>query len=191
MIENELTTAVTNEYFEWMYQLVCGKKTAKYLPYRKLLVQLHDRPFIARLRLDENRMADGVDLRYRFGCERGYNNNTDIQSVFSNNPCSILEMMVALSLRMEEHIMSDPAIGDRTGKWFWGMIDNLGLHKMTSRNYDPKYIDDVLTRFLDRQYQPNGLGGLFTIHDRGVDCRTTEIWYQMCWYLDEILQRSR
>ena len=44
--------------------------------------------------------------------------------------------------------------------------------------------DDVIKRFLDRDYEPNGKGGLFTIKNCRQDLRKVEIWYQLCWYLD-------
>lgn len=50
-----------------------------------------------------------------------------IASYLDNRPCSVLEMIIALAIRLEEHIMDDPDIGNRTGQWFWDMIVSLGL----------------------------------------------------------------
>ena len=93
-------------------------------------------------------------------------------------------MMVALAIRCEENIMDDPSYGNRTGQWFWGMIVNLGLGFMTDSRFDEKFVDDVIFRFLNREYEPDGKGGLFTVRNCKYDLRTVEIWYQMCWYLD-------
>ena len=133
------------------------------------------------LPLDENRLLDGLDLRFRFADENSY---------YIDGDCSVLEMMVALSLRCEEHIMSDDEIGNRTGRWFWEMIDNLGLESMYDDNFDKVYADKIIYRFLNREYEPNGDGGLFTVHNRNVDLRKVEIWYQMCWYLDTIIRKE-
>ena len=57
---------------------------------------------------------------------------------------------------------------------------------MSDNHYDETYVDEVITRFLDRDYQPNGKGGLFTIRHCDDDLREVEIWYQLCWYLDTI-----
>ena len=105
--------------------------------------------------------------------------------------CSVLEMMIALSMRCEEQIMDDPDIGNRTGQWFWDMIDNLGLGNMSDSKFDSLYVDEVLQRFLNRDYKRNGEGGLFTINRRGLDMRSVEIWYQMCWHLQENFRRAR
>ena len=128
--------------------------------------------------MDENRLVDGLNLRFRFADENAY---------YIDGECSILEMMVALSLRCEEHIMADDEIGDRTGRWFWEMIDNLGFESMYDGNFDKVYADKIIFRFLNREYEPNGDGSLFTINNRNVDLRKVEIWYQMCWYLDTII----
>lgn len=180
-MKNELI----NEYFEWIYQLVC--KDTKGLSYRKLLCKLYDTPFNYMIAMDGNRAEDGVDLRYRFGYECGFANSA-VADCLDNKDCSVLEMMVALAIRCEEHIMDNPDIGDRTGKWFLDMIVNLGLEKMTDDHFNKRYVESVLNRFLNREYNRNGDGGLFTVHHSRIDMRSVEIWYQAMWYLDEVLK---
>ena len=182
MTKNELN----NEYFEWMYQLVCNEKYPKRLSYWKLLSHLHSIEFIYIIGMDGNRAEDGIDLRYRFGYERKYEGSM-IATYLDARPCSVLEMLTALAIRCEEHIMDDPDIGNRTEQWFWSMISNLGLGSMSDTKFDKGYLDGVITRFLNREYKRNGEGGLFTVKNCKYDLRTAEIWYQMCWYLDDIL----
>lgn len=177
---------LNNMYFQWMCRLVRSRRRSD-LSYRKLLRHLHSRDFTYLLPMDGNRAEDGTDLRYRFGDENGIDERV-IASCLDIQPCSVLEMMTALALRCEEHIMGDPDAGDRTGEWFWGMISSLGLKGMTDSRYDRNRTDDILDRFLAREYEPNGKGGLFQIPHCGADLRSVEIWYQMCWYLDTILQ---
>ena len=143
--------------------------------------------FYYTIPMDGNREADGIDLRYRFGYENSYDESM-IAAYLDDRPCSVLEMMIALAIRCEENIMDDPDIGDRTGQWFWSMIENLGLSDMDDAEYDELYVHRIVKRFLDRGYKKNGEGGLFTIHhSAGRDLRNVEIWYQMCWYLDELV----
>jgi hypothetical protein len=177
---------LNNEYFEWMYQLVCSEKRFRRQSYRKLLHHLHANEFTYTLDMDGNRAIDGVDLRYRFQYENRYQRDI-VAAWLGKEPCSILEMMVALSIRCEEHIMDDPTIGNRTGQWFWSMIMNLGLNPMDDLRFNQMYTNDILNRFLNHQYKENGEGGLFTVHKNRYDLRQTEIWYQMCWYLNEVL----
>lgn len=172
-------------YFKWMCVHVCDDrfKTPKY---NKLLRRLNSVDFDYILDMDSNRAADGVELRYRFGYEEGYDDQL-IASLLDNHPCSVLEMMIALAIRCEEHIMEDFDLGDRTGQWFWTMITNLKLGSMHDDAYDEEYVDSVLTKFINRRYRRNGEGGLFTVKNCSQDLRTVEIWYQMCWYLNEIV----
>lgn len=181
MTEEELNC----EYFEWMNQLVYNARYSEDLSYHKLFIQLYDTDFYYTIDMDANRVEDGIDLRYRFGYELGYDQRI-ISSYLDNKPCSVLEMMVALALRCEETIMSDPEIGDRTGQWFWNMIVNLGLGSMDDSKFDSNYVDFVLTHFMERDYEPNGEGGLFQI-DCGKDLRQYEIWYQMNWYINKFV----
>ena len=46
----------------------------------------------------------------------------------------------------------------------------------------------VMQIFLNREYEPNGRGGLFTVNNSPADMRTVEIWYQFMWYLNEFLE---
>jgi len=168
-----------------MYQLVAADRYSNQ-SYRKLLARLHGTEFVYSIPMDGNRAEDGVDLRYRFGREYGFD-DAAIESCLDNVPCSILEMMIALAIRCEEHIMCDPDIGDRTGKWFWDMIESLGLADMDDAKYNRGLVERTLTRFLSRGYRRNGKGGLFTVEKCRRDMRSMEIWYQMCWYLDGLI----
>lgn len=174
---------LNNAYFDWMYQLVFESYSRR-LSYRKLLQELHRTEFSYVIPMDGNRAEDGVDLRYRFGRSAGYD-DAMISTYLDQRPCSVLEMMIALAIRCEEHIMDDPDIGNRTGQWFWNMIVNLGLGSMNDSKFDEDLVEDVIQRFLERRYKRNGEGGLFTVNHCGHNLRSVEIWYQMCWYLDE------
>lgn len=173
---------IIDEYFEWLFNLVCGKRYSEQISYRKLLMRLHETEFTFIHPMDRNRAEDGANLRYRFSVDMGFN---DIPGCL-NGSCSVLEMMVALAIKCEENIMDDAHIGNRTGQWFWGMVTNLGLGSMMDSRFDKKVVDSVIERFLNRQYEPNGRGGLFTIKRYPRDLRDVEIWYQLCWYLDSI-----
>lgn len=178
---------LNNSYFEWMYRLISDERCPKRVTYHKLLRYLHDTDFAYTIPMDGNRAEDGIDLRYRFGYENSYEDRI-IAACLDYRPCSILEMMVALAIRCEEHIMDDPDIGNRTGQWFWSMISNLGLKHMSDEKFDSEYVDSVISKFLNREYRRNGEGGLFKVENSRRDLRSAEIWYQMCWYLDDIMQ---
>lgn len=180
---------LNREYFEWICRLVRYKQYNRRISYNKLLSHLHNIDFQYILPTDGNRAEDGIDLRYRFGYEKEYEDYV-IASYLDNNPCSVLEMLAALALRCEEHIMDNPDIGNRMGKWFWDMIINLGLESMDDSQFDAAYTDNVISRFMNRDYNRNGEGGLFTVKHCKYDMRTVEIWFQMNWYLDSVLKEE-
>lgn len=175
-----------NLYFKWLCKIVNSDRYRKEVSFRKLLTRLHDTEFIYLIPLDENLATDGVDLRYRFALDEHCEDDYDRIMEDLDYPCSVLEMLIVLSLHCEESIMDDPRYGNRTSQWFWGMIKNLGLGSMTDSRFDSDYVDDVIERFLYREYEPDGRGGLFTIRDCDVDLRNVEIWHQLCWYLNTI-----
>ena len=175
---------VLNQYFFWLTELVCDERHQRY--YQHLLETLHETEFIWTVNNDENRAADGINLRARFSEDKGldFRECRDIL----DGPCSLLEMMVGLACRCEDSIMGDEEYGDRTAKWFWIMIHNLELYDEDDGRYDDEYVQFVIESLLYRTYQRNGKGGLFYIKNCRRDLRKVEIWYQMCWYLNTIVE---
>lgn len=177
---------ISNEYFEWMYHLVSNDSRAKNkISYRKLLIFLNTVAFSPSMEMDYNRLIDAVDFRYKFANENGYP-NLYIKNIFDSNTCSVLEMMIALSYKVEEQITDNYLYGNRTGQWFWSMITSLGLNSMDDKAFDQNYCKYVLDIFMNRDYSPNGKGGLFTLERPYRDMRTVDIWTQFMWYLEEI-----
>ncbi len=175
-----------NLYFNWLYQLVSNDLYSHRVSHRKLLMRLHSVNFTWLLDMDEYRAYDGLQLRKRFEYEQSLEPST-MDLYFGDRPCSVLEMIIALAMKCEENIMDDPNYGDRTGQWFWSMIVSLGLGGMTDQRYNKEEVDNVIFKFLTRNYDRDGKGGLFTLPDCGVDMRDVEIWHQMCWYLNTII----
>lgn len=177
---------VLNLYFEWLFDIVCGMRFAKEISFRKLLIHLHNTEFRYLIPKDENQAREGENLRHRFALTQMPDApEYEILDILAG-PCSVLEMMVALAIYCEEHIMDNPQIGNRTGQWFWNMVVNLGLGDQMDDRFDRRYVEGTLERFLDRKYEPNGQGGLFTIRNCRRDLRKVEIFHQLCWYLGTI-----
>lgn len=175
------------DYFMWMCQLVNANRHPRSRSYKLLLRALNETEFVYDDILDGNRAEDGIDLRYRFAYAKNYDQRM-VASYLDDRSCSILEMMIALAMRCEEHIMSNPEIGDRLSQWFWDMVESLGLTDMYDRNFNQDWVDFVLERFLTKGYDTDGHGGLFQVPGYKGDIRTLDIWYQMCAYLETISQ---
>lgn len=179
-------TDVKMAYFDWMVNLVSSGRYTGQNSFRKLLAYLHTIEFKYRMINDSDRARDGVSLRHRFALsteEFSY----DYVMRCLDEPCSVFEMILALAIRCEEDIMNDPQVGDRTGQWFWKMITNMELGGMTDRLFDEEYVSEIVDRFLERKYDPNGRGGLFYFKNTDRDIRRISIWIQMCYYLDTMI----
>lgn len=170
----------TDIYYEWIVSKTgSSSETCRYT---NLLRYLFSRDFDYILYDDQNRCGDAMYLREQFLDEYGYSK----WDLIGLGKPKVLEIMVSLSIRMED-TMYDVSYGDRTGIWFWGMIQSLGLLYMYDDHYDEEFVEDTINNFLARKYAVNGHGGLFTLDNESTDLRTVDIWTQSCWYLDSLL----
>lgn len=179
--------AIYEDLLEWIND--------KILPihrHKNLFKRLYDIEFVPILPLDSNRIQDGVSLRYKYAEEHDIHQDV-IDSLYDNSTCSVLEMMVGLAYRMEDQFMSDGEYGDRTITWLWVMLKSMGLYYINDDVYseDPDQfnaiIENIVLIFLSREYEPDGTGSLFKIPNCQVDLRDTEIWSQMCMFIDRLL----
>ena len=169
-----------DEYFKWLTNLACGDRYND-ISYNRLFTCLHNTEFKYVLPMDENMAENGISLRYHFALELGYEHIPECLY----GPCSVLEMLIALSMKCEDY-MDDAAYGDRTRQWFWNMLTNLGIGYMEDSIFNKASVKQSLDRFMNREYDPDGRGGLFRIKDCRYDLREVEIWHQLCWYINSI-----
>lgn len=170
-------------YFKWLVaQLVNTRLKNPTLTTWYVLQQLFSTEFVWRIHNDDNRVADGKELRSEF-----LEMHPDISAdrTWLNQGCSFLEMLIALSRRL-----TFQTEGASSAEWFWHLMDNIGLH-VSDRDYESKrlqtYVDQVLQTLNNRTYDRTGRGGLFPLRDTEVDQTKVELWYQMNYYL---LERS-
>lgn len=126
---------------------VCGEWEPRNLSFHRLLMYLFNRDYIPACEMDVCRATDGINLRYRFASENNIPYGK-IDAVFQGVPCSMLEMMVALAIRIEEHIMEDRSMGNRVGQWFWSMVVSLGLAAMDDTRFSEERAEPILARFI-------------------------------------------
>lgn len=168
-----MTSDVSATYLEWLERHVDAPRHPP-KSYQGLLRLMHQKEFVWLIPNDDNRVADGLDLRREFFRE------TNLQADLG--PCSVLEVLVALSRRLSF------AAGGKPEGWAWQMIRNLELHKM----WDPVtrrkaiVIEEILETLIWRNYEPDGQGGFFPLAWPPADQRKIEIWYQMQSYVMEI-----
>ena len=105
----------TEQYYDWLYKIVCGEWEPRNLSFHRLLMYLFNRDYIPACEMDVS----------------------------------------------------------------------LGLAAMDDTRFSEERAEPILARFMDRDYEPNGAGGLFTITRTSIDMRTIDIWYQLMSWLNE------
>lgn len=170
-----------DKYFDFLCEIVGEKDNYSYL-----LRQLFKTEFYSIVPNDDNREIDGEQLRLLFINEEGQ----QALSFLPTTSCSLLEMLIALSMRLEfESVQS--YWEKKPNEWFWILIDNLELTIFNNETYNKfpfecrRGVNDICFKLLQRKYKSNGKGGLFPLKKQKQDQRKVEIWYQMSAYILE------
>lgn len=192
----------TTLYWQWLCNII-GLDSIQTHSY--LLGFLFSELFCAFCEDDYSRMQDAIDLRETFCLgEDDYSRmQEDIDSrknfrlnnprerlyfpVFSANmgPANVLEVLVAFCIRIENDIACDPRNEPNPGKWFWIMMENLGLTQYDDNRFDEDIVREIVDQFLERHFMPDGRGGLFIFKNPSVDARELSLWEQLCAYINE------
>jgi hypothetical protein len=174
------TEPLEHAYFEWLaVQVVNTRLRNPRQTSWHLLKQLYTTEFKWSIHNDDNRVADGKELRSEFLDL----NREQAEPDWMTQGCSFLEMLIALSRRL-----SFQTEGVSPAEWFWHLLGNVELH-ISDWDYESlrmhDYVDQVLQRLNNRTYNANGRGGLFPLHESDIDQTQVELWYQMNYYLLE------
>lgn len=167
-----------DQYLHWLYgQVASLRHRNPSRTYWDLLRQLYITEFVWFVPNDDNRLADGRDLRIEF-----FRENPEIEHdpEWEELGCSMLELLIGLSRRLAFEAEGEPAA------WFWHMLENLGLAECNDdAEFDPEEVDEVLNRVIWRTYLTDGRGGLFPLYHTREDQREVELWYQLSAYVLE------
>ncbi len=180
-------------YFNWLIHRV-SLDDLDGRSYTHLAYLLHSIEFYWSNELDENREKDGIYLRHFWFdiINEEADARDDPRLIFSfgalSGPCSVLEMLVALAIRIENDIMQEDDKGDRSPVWMWYMLGNLDLLGFDDEHiFDTtdQYVAGIVTKMLDRKYDRDGRGSLFPLYARKGDRREVDIWWQAQHWLAE------
>mgnify|MGYP000851237999 FL=1 len=166
------------QYFAWLYSKIDNFKVPN-ITYFKLAQQLYEKEFVWFIPNDDNRNAEGMELRRVFLKETG---SAFPSRQWMEMSSSMLELLIGISYRLSFIDDRPPHI------WFWELIDNIDLTYAKDDIYDRDVevdVDETLDRIIWRLYDPDGSGGLFPLHHAFEDQRNIELWYQMSAYLNE------
>lgn len=149
-------------YFHWLLKFI-GNGFCRKNSYFELLKYLFNTEYYWSIPMDENRAADGIDLRYRFVTECG--EDREASYVYLSGPASVLEVLVALSIKIE-CIARGTIDLSKAGQWFWGMIKCLNIFDCYDGNFDQYKAEYFVEEWLDGSEEisifPNGEGELWT-----------------------------
>lgn len=170
-------------YFEYLLSIIGENGRSNYF---MLLDILYRTDFRWSIPNDDNRMSDGIELRYNYQASEdlGMDQIGELMLI----PCSVIEVVIGLAIRMDD-IMRDPE-RSHVDRWFWELIGNLGLLDFTDDAYEKGVwsLEDVLKIldiFMDRTYDELGRGGLFPRKVCYKNQKVTELSSQMNGYLME------
>lgn len=181
-----IRTLTEKLYFEWLCDL-SGIDLEGRESYSKLALQLYESPFYSVIMRDINRAKDGERLRLEYAEE--HNLDAAGYSELAEQPCSYLEMLVALSMRMSELTVDGEDDGYSVKKFFWEILGNVGLDGLSDSKWvwdeSSEMVNMTLNAISNRWYLTNGKGGLFPLKVPKCDQTEVEIWYQMNAYIME------
>lgn len=161
-----------DDYYAWLLDKV-NVLHGEYENYSLLVQYLYANDFRYVLNMDANRAKGGLALRSIYAMQAGVYTE-DVKE----GSCSILEMLVALGENM--YMYTDIP----TSKWFWEMMENLGLMIYDDRDYDEFEVSRKINAWMDRDFTQSGQGSIFPLPDEFTgDSRSMEIWNQMNKYL--------
>ena len=167
-------------YFLWLLKKIEWYEIDVY-EHKELLEILYNTEFVWSIENDANRASKGLNLRYE------YDKNWDYGEI----PCSVLEMLIALARDWEHEITYDFKKGDRTAKWFWVMLENLGVFHTNylssyqiSGNYT-SFVNQKLVYWMGREFDEHGVGSPFPIKNIPDNQKKVEIWMQLQNYVVE------
>lgn len=168
-----------DRYGEWLIRRVGFVKKG----YSKLFKALHDTEFYWTIDRDRNRAEDGIDLRNEYLSERLGEGSLGVEDPFRRE-CSVLEMLVALAIRVEDEFIGAPG-DEHPDRFFFDMLKNLDFDYMSDRHFDRECVDRILNNWMSRRFTRGGLGSPFPVMNDRRDQREFEIWDQMNHYIYE------
>lgn len=148
--------------------------------YKRLIDHLHNTPFEYILKRDKDREMDGLYLRRRY--ESITETNCSFDSV---KPCGVLEMLVALAIRIDDEYIGSP-FEPHPEIPFKEMLDNLDLYPVyDDRCYNEHRVDCNIRLWLRREFFSSGHGSTFPLRHPTCDQTNIPIWSQMMAYISE------
>lgn len=179
MAKEESKRDILSTYRFWLNGLIQNELSPCY---KQLLAILWRTEYFAEYKDDEARGEDAKSLRDLFCNSSDTELTNDEYIKLKNMPVKLIEVMIALSQRINEIVSTDNDIS----KYFWEMVASLEMQKMDDSNYIASSAQRKIDILLGHKYHKNGRGGLFFIKnaDSNYNAPLCDIWTQMNAYLN-------
>lgn len=168
---------------DYLRHLIWRCHLEKFRQYSRLFEVLHNTDFKWLIHRDQNRYEDGVELRDEYAGEMG-SYSMEVAEAFFDRNCSVLEMMIALAIRVDDNIIGDPD-EEHPEVFFMEMLKNLGLDRFKNNKFNLQDVIDIIDRWLSREFDRDGFGSPFPVRYDHRDQRKIEIYDQMNSYIYE------
>ena len=170
---------ILSVYRFWLNSLIQNELSPCY---KQLLAILWRTEYFAEYKDDEARGEDAKSLRDQFSDSNDINLTNEEYIKLKNTPVRLIEVMIALSYRINDIVSTD----DDISKYFWEMVASMEMQKMDDSNYAASNAQKKIDILLGHKYHKNGRGGLFFIKGIGPEYNAPllDIWTQMNAYLN-------
>lgn len=145
---------------------------------------MHQVEFTPLVPFDENRAAVALTFRDQFRAAAGSLGPGEIEELTAP-PCSVFEVLCGLAWQA-----NDQMIPLSMSVWFQIFIENLGLDKYPDEVINAAgraafNVEKIVNKFNNREYSPDGRGGIFPLRRPQHDQREVELWFQMGAYITQ------
>ena len=165
----------TEKYFKYLVQML-GRP--EYSDMLRMLFDMYFSIDISKVN-DQSRLGDGIYVRMIYLSSIGEEPDRKAFDM----PCRVLEVLVGLAIRMDERA-GEPGV-NMTTRFFWDLIDNLGLSIMTNQHLNKTKVSTIINTWITRSFAPNGYGSPFPLKNPITDQRCTPLWDQLNAYIME------
>lgn len=184
------TTADT--YKDWLKSFVIPPQDASTFEYHSMLDTLWHMRFEPNFKNDSDRAKDGIELRsfYLDIIKKRYDSDFGDNAMDIVGNCRMLEMLVAVCIQLYD-MMYMFVPNNTVFRWFWEIIENLGIDYLTDDRYSLYNGERVVTVLFeaivnrDPILDSSGCGGFFGLKK----WTEKEIWYQMNEYADKKVEQ--
>jgi hypothetical protein len=169
---------VRADYIHWLASQLRDQYGNPDKTYWELANLMFDTEFTWFVPMDDNRVADGLELRNEFRLDRG----SFVRSSLDGIPGSFLEVLIGLSRRL-----AFIAGGSPPG-WAWQLLNHLELDRMSDPLSGSKRrkAEEIMQVVMQRTYLPDGTGGFFPLIRPDGDQTRIELWYQLNAFVSEL-----